>query len=87
MFLIALEGGGESLQGEVRVERCASLHREKQAIVHHYMAPLGPPQTYINHSHHQKLILNVSPLLGKAHSWLRRGTGRMVASVVDAGYL
>lgn len=28
-----------------------------------------------------------SPLLGKAHSWLRRGTGRMVASVVDAGYL
>ena len=28
MFLI--QGGGESLQGEVRVERCASLHRENQ---------------------------------------------------------
>jgi len=28
-----------------------------------------------------------SPLLGKAHSWLRRGTGRVVASIADAGYL
>merc|ERR1712037_399203 len=28
-----------------------------------------------------------SPLLGKAHSWLRRGTGRVVASLMDAGYL
>jgi len=29
----------------------------------------------------------ISPLLGKAHSWVRRGTGRMVASIADAGYL
>ena len=28
-----------------------------------------------------------SPRLGKAHSWLRRGTGRVVAALIDAGYL
>lgn len=33
------------------------------------------------------LTERTSPLLGKAHSWLRRGTGQLVASVVDAGYL
>lgn len=28
-----------------------------------------------------------SPLLGKAHSLVRRGTGRVVASIADGGYL